>query len=65
MSFLEKNSESKISDILNSSSSNQETNIRKLQQVMNNSLSESQGFKIGSGSNTFENKVSDFLTYKF
>lgn len=32
---------------------------------MNNSLSESQGFKIGSGSNTFENKVSDFLTYKF
>ncbi|WP_273706862.1 DUF3800 domain-containing protein [Leuconostoc mesenteroides] len=65
MSFLEKNSESKISDILNSLSSNQETNIRKLQQVMNNSLSESQGFKIGSGSNTFENKVSDFLTYKF
>ncbi|MDF8369414.1 hypothetical protein PWO95_05170 [Weissella paramesenteroides] len=65
MSFLEKHSASEISNILNSLSSNQETNIRKLQQIMNNSLSVSGGFKVGSGSNDFEKKVYNFLTYKF
>ncbi|MFK4966511.1 DUF3800 domain-containing protein [Lactococcus garvieae] len=65
MTYLEKHTITEMKEIFLSLSMAQKQTIIEFQDILNNSLVESFGFKHGSGSNVFEQKIAYFLEYKF